>query len=305
VVVTFSPTHWSEELAELAAAARRALRERASAEPDDVGPTLRYEALRLRLEREAVTAVTRGEATAEVHDAHSIPTTGDDELSVTLFDVGGTQIPSPNGDDDREPAPAIAWPAATRLGDRAEWMIQQAVDGCGGLAPDTIDDVRLTRALYDIASVHEGSKPGAVSVLYEDGSEGPSFPRGIIEFGSGPLPPRQVVVQLMSSRHPEMDPETDGAWFANRDLSRRLPHGRLDAMAYEFSVEQLAAVARRGPVTLVVRQSGFEPAIVGLYRAVAEHLLKSQPQSLAVVPLEPAGGAWRRGRPWMRGDVHE
>lgn len=146
---------------------------------------------------------------------------------------------------------------------------------------------------------HPGGPSGTVRLLYAaHGAESPPF-------RFGPLPARPyrgtkvLSVGLMSIRHTEADAEVAAYWFRNRLVS--VP-GRSqaedEAYCYRDSFPRLHRLADEGVTDLVVRHTGYEPAAIGFYRAVAEVVrdrdLKVQPQYLMGARDVVDGTPWPR-----------
>lgn len=121
-------------------------------------------------------------------------------------------------------------------------------------------------------------------------------------FAFGPLPVRPpgrgraLTLGLMSMRHTELDTEVAGYWFRNRLVS--VP-GRsfADVAAYchRDSVPRLHRLAASGVSDLLMHHTGFEPAVIGFYRAVAEVTATTD---LRVRPFYLAGHGTLSGTPW-------
>ena len=85
---------------------------------------------------------------------------------------------------------------------------------------------------------------------------------------------------LLSIRHTEMDAVVDGAWLRNAEISRPRPAAQTDDLVYETSLRQLDELCRsERHVRLYMYQTGLETAVVGFYRALANHLLGTRARS--------------------------
>jgi hypothetical protein len=103
---------------------------------------------------------------------------------------------------------------------------------------------------------------------------------------------------LLSVRHVEMDAVVHGAWFRNTRISRNSPAALIDADAFAMSIKQLAQLRARGPHVIEMHQTGFQPAVMGFYRAVV-HALIAHPGSVCVVPKFFVGEGFKEGAPWL------
>jgi hypothetical protein len=112
---------------------------------------------------------------------------------------------------------------------------------------------------------------------------------------SGPHSGETVHLGLMSIRHTDLDPDVAGYWFRNRLVS--VPgrsQAESDAYCHRNSVPRLHALIDRGVTDIVLTHTGYEPAAIGFYRAVAE-VTATKP--LRIHPRYLARGV-RYGTPW-------
>jgi hypothetical protein len=95
-------------------------------------------------------------------------------------------------------------------------------------------------------------------------------------------------------RHLEMDALVDMAWFLNKDIAHELLSAKVgeklaavDTFCYEQTHQQLRAWLDGGKLKLYLFQTGFQPAIIGFYRALVEELLEriGAPPALEVTPF--------------------
>ncbi|MFI1650961.1 hypothetical protein ACH4XT_29025 [Streptomyces avidinii] len=167
------------------------------------------------------------------------------------------------------------------------------------VAPSGVPNSALTAVLREFAAAVPGKRAVEVPVRYRDGSRPRAFPFGAVPMGELWQPHQRLLrFVLLSIRHVELDGLVDGAWLRNADISRPRPMALTDELVYSTSREQLAALTRSGPVSLMMYQTGLEPAVVGFYRAVVDHLCE-QPASIAVQPVfYRRSGPYGTGIPW-------
>jgi hypothetical protein len=152
----------------------------------------------------------------------------------------------------------------------------------------------LTEVLRELH--HPGAPPGALRIMYAtEASEAEPF-----EFrplpGSGPYGGETVHLGLMSIRHTDLDADVAGYWFRNRLVSvPRRSQAESDAYCYRDSVPRLHALIDRGVTDIVLTHTGYEPAAIGFYRAVAQ---VTATRLLRIHPRYPARGYLRNGTPW-------
>ncbi|MDP6720558.1 MAG: hypothetical protein QGF59_17990, partial [Pirellulaceae bacterium] len=225
------------------------------------------------------------------------------------FERGTTVIMEElSGEDGRLSRPPEVWKAPkTAKGVfaaiEARWrdQLEAAVADDGSpLIPSGVNNQVLSEGLREFVSAEPKQKPVNARVIYRDGSEADPFPLRALrlkESSANNLPILRV--SLMSMRHPEMDTTVDAAWLRNGHVSLSRPAAETDQFVYKTSRTQLRELAEEGCVCLRVYQTGLEPAVVGFYRAVTEHLL-AQPASIEVVPFyhDSREDSYHEGRPW-------
>lgn len=195
------------------------------------------------------------------------------------------------------PPPAAVWKARDVDGNelvgsaaaakRFREQLRAVVSGAADVAiePSGVANRVLTDGLWNfVGTTRNPAQRVDAPVRYRDGSSGPNFPLRFIRF-SRPVPPdwRELKFAMLSIRHTEMDALVDGAWLRNVDISQDRPHGDVDRIAFEQSIAQLEALTEGAPVAIHIFQTGLQPAVMGVYRAVAQHLFH-RPGSLAVIP---------------------
>lgn len=152
----------------------------------------------------------------------------------------------------------------------------------------------LTEVLRELH--HPAAPTGRLRLLFAtEAAEMRPFPFGPLAAwppGQG----RTLAIGLMSMRHTELDAEVAGYWFRNRLVS--VP-GRsfADVAAYchRDSVPRLRRLAASGVSDLLIHHTGFEPAVIGFYRAVAEVAATT---ALRVRPFYLARRGTLSGTPW-------
>lgn len=147
--------------------------------------------------------------------------------------------------------------------------------------------------------------PLYINIVYMDGSEARPFPLLCLRKKSEErlsqlrqIP--ELKVGMITARHPEMDNQVDIYWFRNQDASETRPSAESDEICYQWSVNIFREMRAEGPFRIGFYQTGFEPAVVAFYRALAEELMArtSIKPSLEVTPYYFQKGAYRKGAPW-------
>lgn len=209
------------------------------------------------------------------------------------------------------PRPASAWRSTSQgvkeaVRERFEHRLATALSDPSSpeaaLYPSGVANPILTEGVRNIVDAAGGQRTSQLPVRYRDGSEAPPFPiRLFVMSDQLPAGVRVLRFSLMSVRHVELDTIVNGAWLRNSKISQPRPLGMTDSIAFETTREQLLALDPRIPTHLYLYQTGFEPAIIGFYRALALHL-RDHPKSISVTPCYYRGeGKFDEGRPWSRG----
>jgi hypothetical protein len=305
--LVLAPGHvWERDAAQLAGDAAIARRRASSAAPGDRREALRHHRLADQLEAAARGWVTAGSATtlpageppagdswwAPGTDEPALPPAARAHLArggavVALADVYSAdptaEPPTP------PPPPRERWEAPAGTASALfDGQLRAALAGRGPIVPSGVPNRVLAEGLRRAAARHADA--GHAPVIYRDGSEARPFPlRGLKLTDTAPRE-ADLRCALISLRHPEMDPLVDFAWIRNRDASQVRPAAQTDEVVHEWTRARLRRLAELRPgLVLEVFQTGLEPAIVGFYRALAEHLAE-RPGSIIVRPRYFRGG---------------
>jgi hypothetical protein len=127
----------------------------------------------------------------------------------------------------------------------------------------------LTEVLRELHHPH--GPAGKLRLMYAtEASESVPFLFGPLPESSGSTG-TSLTLGLMSMRHTDLDPDVAGYWFRNRLVS--VPgrsQAESEAYCYRDSLPRLHHLANTGVTDLYVTHTGYEPAVIGFYRAVAE-----------------------------------
>jgi hypothetical protein len=138
---------------------------------------------------------------------------------------------------------------------------------------------------------------GHLRVLYVDGSE--PAPIALHPLPSRPRVPGEFVrLGLMSMRHTKLDGDVDGYWFRNRMVSLNRTLAETDASCAEQSEAMLEQLTGAGITDIGLVHTGFEPAALGFYRALASWLVDAQRPAIRVTPFYKRGPQYLPGTPW-------
>ena len=169
----------------------------------------------------------------------------------------------------------------------------------GAISPSGVQNRVVTEILREfVASTHE-SGPTSVPVEYRDGSKSahPFMLRSLPLLEAFAEADLEIRFALLSIRHTEMDHSVDGAWLRNTEISRPRPAGQTDDLVYEISRTQFDVLTQGDrSVRIHLYQTGLEPAVVGFYKALTDHLLH-RPGSVALQPMYFASSSRRSEKP--------
>jgi hypothetical protein len=193
------------------------------------------------------------------------------------------------------PPPAAVWkaPSGVRGAQAVEKRFADQLEEAIGdpehprpFVPSGVSNVVLTNTLREF--VGRGGARIDVPAEYKDGSRAKHlFPLRSLSLLSSPRGPFDLTVRfaLLSIRHTEMDAVVDGAWLRNVQISQQRAAAETDDLVYQISREQLMELTRgRKRVMMEMYQTGLQPAVVGFYRALVDHLLE-HPGSVTVRPM--------------------
>jgi hypothetical protein len=303
----FVPVAETERISALQRSAAAALERQSRAPIGDLADGLRYEQIQSEIDRIAFSLL-------------AVDPTGDHvarsemRLQVTWPFASGS---TPGIDSTGEPVESRrAWRPSDQRADRRsavkarfEEQLERwtyPVPGHGTppepVCPSDISNSVLSEGLRAYFEATEDSSPARARVVYRDGSEARALPLRSVHFEPATSDnPRTVLkLTLLSVRHMEMDATVDGAWLRNREISLARPSGQTDELVYRYSRDQLADLAAREPIEIHMFQTGLEPAIVGFYRALADHHLHARGKPVSVFPQYYAGGSdFAPGTPWV------
>jgi hypothetical protein len=160
----------------------------------------------------------------------------------------------------------------------------------------------IVEVLHRFVYVAPGAPDAAADmrIVYADGSEAEPFPIRCLEepeeVDAANLAGKPIRAVLMSMRHDDLDREVEVAWFRNRDVSQTRWLAETDAFCERTTRAMIADGVREGPLILHLYHTGFEPAVIGFYRAVIRSIMEGLP--LAVRPMYYRGphsfewGSW-------------
>ena len=152
----------------------------------------------------------------------------------------------------------------------------------------------ITEVLHELvfASGPE-NRPAVLRIAYVDGSEGEPFPIFCLPKGERTRPDNNevLIAALMSIRHYELDERIDFCWFRNREVSQSRTLAESDSFCFKSSLSQLYIAQNNGDFDLDLYHTGFEPAVIGFYRALVRTMLDNFTSHISVQPLYFRGEA--------------
>lgn len=167
----------------------------------------------------------------------------------------------------------------------------------------------ITEALHAFAYTEqrEAQEPLYIQVHYGAGSQADPFPLCCLpkrkQYQLAHLTAvKPIRASLISMRHLEMDAHVYMAWLLNQQVAQLPTLTKVDEFSYLQTRSQLREALAVGPYKLHLYQTGFQPAVVGFFRALVEELLSRANEfpALEVVPYYFARdkGYYRPGKAW-------
>ena len=160
----------------------------------------------------------------------------------------------------------------------------------------------ITEVLHELVfATGPENHPAVLRIAYVDGTEGEPFPIFCLQndVQSNQDDNEFLSAALMSVRHYELDEVIDFCWFRNREVSQSRTLAESDSFCYKNSLEQLRLALNDGDFRLDLYHTGFEPAVIGFYRALVRAMLKRPTKQIIVRPMYFRGTAgYEAGSLW-------
>lgn len=161
----------------------------------------------------------------------------------------------------------------------------------------------ITEIVHEFA--YGKGKKLLLPVIYGDGSRARDLP----VYALTPRKPEFLAtlsnipaldVGMMSVRHYELDPKVKVYWFRNQEISTGKTAAETDETAYVQSKQMLTKMKKEGKYKINFYQTGFQPAVVGFYRALIEDLMERSTSlpSLVVTPYYFLVDEYKQGQMW-------
>ena len=215
-----------------------------------------------------------------------------------VVEVADPEVPPRARMHDRAERPHAALPPPTEsIGSARSLEERLAAFAAGGPAVSFGSGARhgeIADALHALAHGHDA---GSLPILYSDGSRAADFPVGCLRQRDEPTPDEALRLGLMSMRHPELDLVVDGYWFRNKAVSQPRTLADTDAFCYRESRARLRELHGGGVRLVELYHTGYEPAVIGCYRALVEHQREND-APLAVRPMFLGNRSYSPGPTW-------
>lgn len=130
--------------------------------------------------------------------------------------------------------------------------------------------------------------PIQLRIIYSDGTEARPFPLFCIPKTSKE-PKKLPIIHagLMSMRHADLDSLIDIYLIRNKEIDRQENAAEKDEFAYNRVLELLKDILKeKKKIKIYLYHTGFEPVVVGIYRAILKMLQQHKGQ-LVIVPKLP------------------
>ncbi len=184
---------------------------------------------------------------------------------------------------------------ALALSERIENLVKEMHDCIDTKRPvdlSTPPHVEITEALHRL--VYEQGNPAQLQVIYGDNSKGDPFPVRCLPLPTTLLPwneRRAIAIGTLTFRHVDYDDYIDRYLIRDRE-TRAMTNREIELRAFERMTEILEDPYLHTQSFLAIYQTGLEPLIVGLYRAIVKHLqtrYSSRMEQMAIQPIFFAG----------------
>ncbi len=145
----------------------------------------------------------------------------------------------------------------------------------------------ITEALH--ALVYEQGETTTLKIKYNDNSLGKPFPIHALWLPSQRLlwkEDQALQVGTLTFRHVDYDDYVDVYLIRDRE-TRSLSNAGIEELAYLRMNEILSDSRLAGESYLALYQTGLEPLVVGMYRAVVDHLRQRRQAGLGQLVVRP------------------
>ena len=145
----------------------------------------------------------------------------------------------------------------------------------------------ITEALHRM--VYEQDDPAALRVIYNDGTKGKPFPVRELWLPDSGLhwkPDRVLNVGTLTFRHVDYDNHVDIYLIRDRE-TRSWTNAKVEMEAYKRMTEILSDPLLAVESYVAIYQTGLEPLVVGIYRALVDHLKYRNQNDLAQLCVQP------------------
>jgi hypothetical protein len=145
----------------------------------------------------------------------------------------------------------------------------------------------ITEALHRM--VYDQGDPAKLRVIYNDGTKGEPFPvRELWLPDSGLVwkPGRVLNIGTLTFRHVDYDNHVDIYLIRDRE-TRTWTNARVEMEAYKRMTEILSDPLLAVESYISIYQTGLEPLVVGMYRALVNHLIDRRENDLPQLCVQP------------------
>ncbi len=162
----------------------------------------------------------------------------------------------------------------------------------------------ITDILYEFA--YKSGKPMYLPVVYGDGSKARPLPIHCLKPKAETVKQAMsqtpsLAVGMMSGRHHELDSKVKIYFYRNQEISIGRTAAESDEVAYLEAKKTFERLRKEGIYRIAFHQTGFQPAVVGFFRALIEEIVswKNSAPILEVTPQFYFEGGVRPGQPWI------
>lgn len=176
------------------------------------------------------------------------------------------------------------------LEERIQSLVKEMQEGIQRNRPvdlSTPPHREITEALHRL--VYDQGDPTKIRVIYNDGTKGEPFPvRELWRPDSGFVwkPGRVLNIGTLTFRHVDYDSHVDIYLIRDRE-TRTWTNARVEMEAYKRMTEILSDPLLAVESYIAIYQTGLEPLVVGMYRALVNHLKYRRENDLPQLCVRP------------------
>jgi hypothetical protein len=191
-----------------------------------------------------------------------------------------------------------------RLKAQIDTAIQNFYQYGKGVVSISVDDqwahYVITEALRSYLYKESGRDPAEVTFSYSNGGDAKGPIRLYAVERRSPQPGKETLrVGMINMRHPAMDHIVDTSWLLNNEIPViGTTYADRDNYCYQRAREFLKPLSKKRIECVHLFQTGYQPAVLGFYRALIDHLLTGVELALTPYYFDPERMYYWEGEQW-------